>query len=100
MAVRHAVDKLRALGTALPFPHQSNLAGANQLRELRPRAGRSRWRALYRQIGDAFVVGTIAPEANLDRQGFSRAVRAAEARLARYVDPDTDREAERVGEVR
>jgi len=87
VAMRHAVEKLRALGTTLPFPHQSSVAGGNQLRELRPRAGRSRWRALYRQIGDAFIVGAITPEANVDRQAFSRAIRTAEARLARYVEP-------------
>ena len=64
------------------------MSAANRLRELRPRAGRSRWRALYRQIGDAFVVGAIAPEATVDGQGFNRAIHAAEMRLARYVDPD------------
>lgn len=87
IAMRHAVEKLRALGTALPFPHQSNVARAHQLRELRPRAGRSTWRALYRQVGQIFVVAAIAPEANVDRQGFSRAVLAAEDRLATYVEP-------------
>jgi hypothetical protein len=86
VAMRHAVEKLRALGTALPFPHQSSVIGADQLRELRPRAGRSPWRALYRQISDEFVVGAVAPEAKSNRRGFSRAVQAAETRLARYVE--------------
>jgi len=100
VAMRHAVEKLRALGGTLPFPHQSNVAGANQLRELRPRAGRSRWRALFRQIGDAFVVGAIAPEASVDPRGFSRAVRAAEGRLARYVEPGPSGGAESGGDDR
>jgi hypothetical protein len=84
VAIRHAVEKLRELGGALPFPHQSNVTGAHQLRELRPRAGRSRWRAFYRQFGDVFVVGAIGPEAKVNRQAFNRAVATAEDRLDRY----------------
>jgi len=58
----HAVDKLVALGPTLPFPHQSSVQGVADLRELRPRAGRSRWRAFYRRIGDVFVVAAVGPE--------------------------------------
>jgi hypothetical protein len=44
-----AVDKLRELGPHLPFPHASAVRGNEGagLRELRPRAGRSPWRAIY-----------------------------------------------------
>lgn len=95
--MRNAVEKLRAMGVALPFPHQSDVVVAKQLRELRPRAGRSPWRALYRRIGDVFVVGAIAPEASVDRQGFNRAIRAAETRLALYIEPKENDEPEEGG---
>jgi len=41
-AMDSALAKLDALGLSLPFPHQSNVQGGAGLRELRPRAGRSR----------------------------------------------------------
>jgi hypothetical protein len=81
-AMANAVEKLRVHGPVLPYPHSSDVRGADRLRELRPRSGRSPWRALYQRIGDLFVVGAIAPEANVDRRGFARAVSAAEQRLA------------------
>jgi hypothetical protein len=56
--------------------------GADRLRELRLRAGRSAWRALYRRVGDVFVIAAIGPEAQADKRGFGRAVTAAQARLA------------------
>jgi hypothetical protein len=78
----HAMRKLRELGPALPFPHSSAIRDADRIRELRPRAGRSRWRAFYRQIGDViFIVGAIGPEATVKPKAFTRAVRAAEDRL-------------------
>jgi hypothetical protein len=80
-AVREAIVKLRALGPALGFPHSSAVRGADRLRELRPRAGRSRWRAFYRQIGQVMWVGAIGPDAGVDRLGFARAVRSATRRL-------------------
>jgi hypothetical protein len=83
VAIRHALDKLRVLGDQLRFPHQSKVRGSD-LRELRPRGGRSPWRGLYRRIGDALVIGAIAPEAGVDPRGFQRAIRAAEARLADF----------------
>ncbi|MET8362427.1 hypothetical protein AB0J68_02245 [Micromonospora sp. NPDC049580] len=49
--------------------------------ELRPRGGRSRWRAFYSGVGAAFVVGSIGPEAGVNRRGFNRAVAAAEERI-------------------
>jgi len=56
--------------------------GADRLRELRPRGGRSPWRPLYRQVGEEFGFGAVAPEAQVDAQGFVGVCRRAEARLA------------------
>jgi hypothetical protein len=81
VAIRHAIEKLEVAGERLPFPHQSKVKGAD-LRELRPRGGRSPWRALYRQVGDVLVVAAIGPEALVDPKGFQRAIREAERRLA------------------
>lgn len=80
-AMDHAVDKLQAFGPRLPFPHQSAVREAPGLRELRPRAGRSPWRALYTRVRREFVISAIGPEAQVDRQGFRKAVRKALARL-------------------
>ena len=82
VAIQRAREKLVALGDRLPFPHQSAVAGATRLRELRPRAGRSRWRALYSRTSGGYVVLAIAPEAQVDRAGFDRAVGRAVRRLA------------------
>jgi hypothetical protein len=83
-ALDNAVDKLASLGPLLPFPHSSKVMGdpGGSLRELRPRAGRSPWRCIYQRIGDVFVIGAIAPEAQKDKAGFERAVGAAKSRLA------------------
>lgn len=80
-AILHAVQKLEELGAALPYPHSSAVMSADRLRELRPRAGRSAWRAFYRQVGAAFIIGAIGPEAEANSRGFKRSVRAAETRL-------------------
>jgi hypothetical protein len=82
-AVDNAVDKLASLGPLLPFPHSSKVMGdpGGSLRELRPRAGRSPWRCIYQRIGDVFVIGAVAPEAQKDKAGFERAVSAAKTRL-------------------
>jgi hypothetical protein len=85
VAVQHAIEKLEVVGDLLRFPHQSKVQGAD-LRELRPRGGRSPWRALYRRVGDLLVVAAIAPEALVDRQGFQRAIQTAERRLGE-LDP-------------
>jgi hypothetical protein len=66
----------------LPFPHQSAVRGAPPLRELRPRSGRSRWRALYARHGEGFAILAIVPEALVDRQGFDRGVALSQRRLA------------------
>jgi hypothetical protein len=80
-AIRHSFRKLGDAGARLGFPHTSSVRGADRLRELRPRAGRSRWRAFYRQVGTVMWVGAIGPEATVDRLGFARAIRSAERRL-------------------
>ena len=81
VAMDRAVEKLEAFGPQLPYPHQSDVRGAADLRELRPRAGRSPWRALYRRIGDEYVIAAIGPEAESDPRKFKRAVQVAQTRL-------------------
>lgn len=82
VALYHAVAKLEAIGPTLGFPHSSAVQGGVQLRELRPRAGRSPWRALYRLVGERLVIAAIAPEAERDPKGFARACRVAKRRLS------------------
>jgi hypothetical protein len=82
-AVAHALDKLEAVGDRLGYPHTSAVLGtADDLRELRPRAGRSPWRVLYRRVGEALVLAAVAPEAQRDSRGFARGMRRAADRLA------------------
>lgn len=81
-AVYNATLKLQAIGSALGYPHTSAVQGFAGLRELGPRAGRSPWRALYRPIGQRFVIAAIAPEAQHDPAGFARACAAATRRLS------------------
>jgi hypothetical protein len=80
-AVIRAVEKLEAFGPQLGYPHTSAVRGHAGLRELRPRAGRSPWRVLYRRVGPAFVLAAIGPEALSDHRGFDQAAVRAEARL-------------------
>lgn len=82
VALINADAKLGVYGPLLCYPHTSAVRGAEKLRELRPRAGRSAWRALYRQVGDVFVVAAVGPEAQSDPRGFDRAVRRSLERLA------------------
>ena len=77
----HAIEKLEAFGPQLGFPHTSAVQGYASLRELRPRAGRSPWRALYRRVGEVSVIAAIAPEAQVDHRRFEKAARLAPARL-------------------
>ena len=86
-ALINAEAKLAALGPRLPYPHSSAVQGADRLRELRPRGGRSPWRALYRQVGDEFVIAAISPEARVDPAAFAGACNRAETRLARLETP-------------
>lgn len=81
-ALYNAVVKLQAIGPALGYPYTSAVQGASQLRELRPQAGRSPWRALYWRIGDRFVIAAVGPEAQHNPKGFTRACRAAAQRLS------------------
>jgi hypothetical protein len=81
-AVMNAAAKLEALGDQLGWPHTSQVKGSQSgIRELRPRAGRSPWRVLYRRVADAMVMLAVGPEAEHDRRGFDGAVRRAEQRL-------------------
>jgi hypothetical protein len=81
-ALMTAVAKLEAFGDQLGVPHSSQVKGSRAgIRELRPRSGRSPWRALYRRVGGAMVILAVSPEAEHDRRGFDRAVRLAEKRL-------------------
>ncbi len=51
--------------------------------ELRPRAGRSRWRPIYRRVKPStFVILAVAPEAQIDSRGFAAAVTRAAERFA------------------
>src|SRR5436305_15049887 len=78
-ALINADAKLGAYGPLLGYPHTSAVRGAGGLRELRPRAGRSAYRALYRQVGKVFVVAAVGPGGHSDPRGFDRGVgRAAE----------------------
>jgi hypothetical protein len=45
--------------------------------------GRSAWRALYRQVGEVFLVAAVGPEAQADPRGFDRTARRALDRLAK-----------------
>jgi hypothetical protein len=85
-AVVGAMEKLRAIGPDLPYPHSSNVQAASDLRELRPRQGRSPWRAFYRKIGESFVVAAIGPEADCNPREFRRSVSQAEDRLDELED--------------
>lgn len=80
-AVIRAVEKLETFGPQLGYPHTSAVRGYAGLRELRPRGGRSAWRALYRRVGEVFLIAAIGPEAESDQRGFDQAVRRAGARL-------------------
>lgn len=93
-AMSNALDKMDLLGDQLGFPHTSNVEGADRLRELRPRQGRSPWRAFYRRIGNLLVVAAIGPEASVDPRGFRRAVQDAERRLA-IVEQEQKKEVDR-----
>jgi hypothetical protein len=81
-AIMNSVAKLVVFGDQLGAPHTSQVKGSRLgIRELRPRAGRSPWRPLYRRVADRLVVLAVGPEAQHDKRGFDRAVRLAEERL-------------------
>jgi hypothetical protein len=86
VAIQHAVQKLELLGPQLPAPHQSAVRGrqGQGLRELRPRGGRSPWRALYDRSQDTFRIAGIAPDAEVNQRRFNRAVGTARQRLEEW----------------
>ena len=90
VAMLHAAEKLDAAGPGLGHPHSSAVQGkaGKGFRELRPRAGRSRWRPIYRRVTPStFVILAVGPEAQIDSRGFDAAVaRAAE----RYRDLEVE----------
>lgn len=84
VAIQHAREKLEAIGPRLGAPHSSAIKGedGSGLRELRPRAGRSRWRPIYRRVSPGtFVILALAPEAEIDGRGFEEKVRDARRRF-------------------
>jgi phage-related protein len=82
-AMDSALQKLRELGDALGYPHSSAVKNAPGLRELRPRQGRSPWRAFYARAGDRlFVVAAVGSEAQHNPRAFRRSVSDALQRLA------------------
>ncbi len=80
-AIMNVVDKLAALGLRLGYPHSSSVEGeaGEGLRELRPRAGSSAFRPIYRRFGGYWVILAIAHKGTYDR-----AVADAQARAAAY----------------
>jgi hypothetical protein len=89
-AMLNAVQKLEAAGPRLGSPHSSAVQGetGRGLRELRPRAGRSRWRPIYRRVkASTFVILAVAPEAQIDSRGFDAAVARAVERY-RHLELD------------
>jgi len=84
VAIQHAREKLEALGPKLAPPHSSAVKGEEGvgLRELRPRAGRSRWRPIYSRVKPrVFVILAVAPEAQIDKRAFDKSIRHAKRRL-------------------
>lgn len=80
-SILNAVVKLRELGERLHPPHMKLLQGtaAGGLRELRPKRGRSDWRAIYRRAGSSYVILAVDRHAN-----FNSLIARAQARSARY----------------
>jgi len=83
-AIVNAVFKLREMGERLAPPHMKPLRGTatSGLRELRPKQGRSDWRAVYRRAGSVYVILAIDRHAN-----FQSLIERAAARARRYDEP-------------
>jgi len=84
VAMLHAAQKLEATGPRLGHPHSSAVQGddVQGFRELRPRAGRSRWRPIYRRVSPStFVIFAVGPEAEIDSRGYDAAVGRAVERF-------------------
>lgn len=87
-AMLNAIDKLRELGDRLAPPHMKPLQGqlVVGLCELRPRQGRSDWRAVYRRFGTTYVV------LGFDRhENFDALIARARARVSQYVGPPLEK---------
>jgi hypothetical protein len=76
-----AIARLQEFGIALGFPRTSKVQGADDLRELRPRAGRSACGRSTDELATCSWWGSVGPEAQSNPQGFRAAVRDAERRL-------------------
>jgi hypothetical protein len=83
-SIVNAVLKLREMGERLEPPHMKLLQGAaaSGLRELRPKQGRSDWRAIYRRAGSVYVILAVDRHTN-----FQSLIARAAARARRYDDP-------------
>lgn len=84
VAMFHAAQKLEAAGPRLGHPHSSAVQGdvGQGFRELRPRAGRSRGRPIYRRVSPStFVILAVGPEAGIDSRDFDAAVARAVERF-------------------
>ena len=80
VAMLHAAQKLEAAGPRLGHPHSSAVRGefGKGFRELRPRAGRSRWRPIYRRVNlSTFVIFAVGPEVGIESRGYGAAVARA-----------------------
>jgi hypothetical protein len=86
-SIVNAVLKLCEMGERLEPPHMKPLRGtaASGLRELRPKQGRSDWRAIYRRAGSIYVILAVGRHANFE----TLMARAAE-RARRYNTPCDD----------
>ena len=83
---RSSRPRARGWATRTPAPFKETSARA--CASLRPRAGRSRWRPIYRRVSQStFVILAVAPEAAIDSRGFEDAVARA---VARFVDLKAD----------
>ena len=86
VAMLHAAQKLEAAGPRLGHPHSSAVRGefGKGFRELRPRAGRSRWRPIYRRVSPStFLIFAVGPEAGIDSRGYDAAVARAVGRFGK-----------------
>jgi hypothetical protein len=80
-AVLKVAETLEAAGDMLGYPHSSAARGkGSTLRELRPRQGRSAARALYRRIGEEFVIGAVA-RSHEDKRPYNAVLAVARWRL-------------------
>ncbi|MBI2301318.1 MAG: type II toxin-antitoxin system RelE/ParE family toxin [Armatimonadetes bacterium] len=84
VAMRRAFEKLQVMGEELGFPHSSAVRDGEGWRELRPRRGRSPWRAFYRRWRGFMVVASVGPEALVDPRAFRRALAQGHDRLAAF----------------